>query len=1043
MKIRAILSFLKIAVIFLTLKFIFIPQIIKADSNLILEDFNNFSNFQTNQDLKIEESKLKLNLFSESFSYPDGPPPNEWSVYSSDGKNNWQISNEVLKYTANDYNEARIIYNNLTLKNGEITVDLKTLGGEQLIGIIFRAENENNYYRVVLTSLYKSLEIDKIENGAKEVLASLSENYNINTWYKLKIIFFEKNIKVYVDDVLKLNVDDPTFLSANKIGFWRDGAGGEFDNLVVKSLSGQIESKTFSFSQNIQKVSLSLTGNYSTPLLFLVSNNNGGQFYRIKKNQFFLFPSSGKDFKYKIIFPKGTSENDYLENISFNITFGENSNTQFIYNQSVPIFQYSKEGISAYHGILNPNNLNLYQIINDSKFVQQGIFRKTPESNVIFYYIDASDSSNSKLKAYNLTQKKIEWEFPLQDFSEQTPAIFGDTIYVGSYAKKIFALNVNTGSKLWEFSTNDTISGSPIIESNDTIFLADYGYNNTTTLYAIDKNTRTLKWSFSQPYKLFMSFSLDEDLSLLYVVYADTIKALSINDGSEKWSNSLGIGYITKPPAIAGDKIVVGGDRGITVLNIADGSIIWKQLIGSQTEDGIGATPLVFKEIIYYPTKNDKKIYARSLKDGGLIWSTDVSSWSAVGTFSTPIITEDGYLYLAYNEKVIAINSTDGKIIKEFGPSAWNENNVSIGYGYLIYSNPNEGGKIYVYKTNEEEITVNDSITLDPGDRTITQIYLNNTPVHNFSCVNNSLIFTGIGSLKIKYNSDINLKSYNFGMIFNIDTDNKKISACYSGNGNFSYTLPTNLEFTEVLKNNEIFSRANWSLSKNIITISDHFSTNTYEFVKYSPSFSNFIYFFPLNTIKIQNSTWQPYFEFILPNSEFDLSHLEINFWQKNTDSINKIESVNLNPLKNYETEAFRLEILDKINKKIKVFSKLKEHEIKTGTYFVFIKIYDTHGYSYQSPNYEFTVQKDNNIQSVTNNIESSSSNKKKGEELTFLKKIEEVKKNIFNNKGFLNKNININKASKKIFFYCPILLILLFLIFFIKKRISFKHSAT
>ncbi len=1017
-------------------------------SATISEEFNSLASFSVSQDLTASDSKLKLKTFSENFSYTDGPPPSGWSMYSSDGLNPWQIYSGVLRYPANDYNQSRIIYDNLSIKNGEITVDARALGGEQFVGIMFRVQDEDNYYRVTFSSLYNFIAVHKIVGGVESLVSSKSETYNINTWYTVKVIFFNDNIKVYVNDVLKLDVTDTTFKNSGKIGFWRHGAGADFDNLSVRSLSGQIVSSTHSYSQNIKKVSLSFNGSYSTSPLFLVSNNNGDSFYRIKNSQTLIFPTSGKNFKYKIIFPRGTSTSDYIDNLTFSIYFGEKSSARLIYNQPASYLQYSIEGNAVYKGVLDPNKLSLYHTISNNKFVQQGVFRKKSNGDIVFFYVDMSTPAQSKLKAYNLTQKTLEWEVDLEGFSEQTPAIFGNTIYIGSYAKKMFAIDVDSGTKLWEFATTDTISGSPIIEFNSTLLFNDYGYAGTTTLYAVDTNTHSLKWSFSRPYKEFMSFAVDEDLGLVYVTYADFITAFSLSDGSKVWSKQLGLGFITKSPALSGDKIVVGADRGIAVLDVTDGSIIWSQTIGSNAEDGIGATPTVFEGVIYYPTKNDKKIYARKLSDGSLIWSTDVSSWSASGTFSTPVVTQDGYIYLAYNEKVIVLRASDGAIVKTFGSTAWAENNVSLGYGYMVFTDPSGSGTIYVYRVSEEEFSLGDTITIDPGDRTITKIYLNNSLIDNFSCSNNLLSVSGSGTLKVEYNSDSNLVSSDKGMIFSIDLPNKKIAACYSGTGTFSYRLPSSLKFTEVFKNNSLLSRNNWSISGGVITITDHFSKNVYEFVEYSPSFSDFSYLYPTDKVVIEENKWQPNFELILPASEFTLDKLYIYFWKKDksdSEPQTVIGPIKLNPLITYSSDDFKIEVESAAKRKVRVSLRKRDSRVFPSTYLVYFKFFDIYNYMYQSPTYEFTVEKSENEVASSSQIASISNKygtKKHMDEAKEKDLFSSVKKTV--QKFFSNKSVKQdlgNASSRELgkVLYNFLLIILIIFLILIARRIYKK----
>ena len=70
-----------------------------------------------------------------------------------------------------------------------------------------------------------------------------------------------------------------------------------------------------------------------------------------------------------------------------------------------------------------------------------------------------------------------------------SPAIGSDgTVYVGSYDKKLYAINGKTGVKLWEFETGDRVFSSPAIGSDGTVYVGSYAKK----LYAIKTDSTGL-----------------------------------------------------------------------------------------------------------------------------------------------------------------------------------------------------------------------------------------------------------------------------------------------------------------------------------------------------------------------------------------------------------------------------------------------------------------------------------------------------------------------------------------------------------------------
>jgi hypothetical protein len=84
------------------------------------------------------------------------------------------------------------------------------------------------------------------------------------------------------------------------------------------------------------------------------------------------------------------------------------------------------------------------------------------------------------------------WEFETGGYVLSSPAIGSDgTVYVGSYDKKLYAINGKSGVKLWEFETGDGeygVSSSPAIGSDGTVYVG----SNDKKLYAIKTDSKGL-----------------------------------------------------------------------------------------------------------------------------------------------------------------------------------------------------------------------------------------------------------------------------------------------------------------------------------------------------------------------------------------------------------------------------------------------------------------------------------------------------------------------------------------------------------------------
>jgi eukaryotic-like serine/threonine-protein kinase len=86
-----------------------------------------------------------------------------------------------------------------------------------------------------------------------------------------------------------------------------------------------------------------------------------------------------------------------------------------------------------------------------------------------------------------------QWEFILGGRDGSSPVIGVDgTVYVGSFDRKVYALNGKTGSKKWEFKTGREVYHSPVIGADGTVYVG----SADKKVYALNGKTGAKKWEF-------------------------------------------------------------------------------------------------------------------------------------------------------------------------------------------------------------------------------------------------------------------------------------------------------------------------------------------------------------------------------------------------------------------------------------------------------------------------------------------------------------------------------------------------------------------
>jgi PKD repeat protein len=113
-----------------------------------------------------------------------------------------------------------------------LSMDIKSLDNDR-IGFVFRYQDPLNFYLFSWQNEGSARFLKKFVDGIETTLASDGVTYNIGQTYQLAMVSDSSSIKVYVDQVLVFDIDDPTF-AMGKAGLYCWGNENSFwDNFKV------------------------------------------------------------------------------------------------------------------------------------------------------------------------------------------------------------------------------------------------------------------------------------------------------------------------------------------------------------------------------------------------------------------------------------------------------------------------------------------------------------------------------------------------------------------------------------------------------------------------------------------------------------------------------------------------------------------------------------------------------------------------------------------------------------------------------------------
>jgi outer membrane protein assembly factor BamB len=224
----------------------------------------------------------------------------------------------------------------------------------------------------------------------------------------------------------------------------------------------------------------------------------------------------------------------------------------------------------------------------------------------------ADPSHTGAVTGGTLITPNLLWSYPTSNrpgASENSPAISNGILYVGSVDGNLYALDATSGTKLWNYSTGNTIDSSPAVY-NGIVYVGALGF------YALNATNGEKIWNSSSDYIMSSPTIVN---GVVYFAGSHTVYALNAENGMMLWNNSVSSSnwQIVSSPAVANGIVYIGSDdHNLYALNATDGSQLWVYPTSSYVE----SSPTVANGIAYV-ISDDENLYALNTTNGEKLWS--------------------------------------------------------------------------------------------------------------------------------------------------------------------------------------------------------------------------------------------------------------------------------------------------------------------------------------------------------------------------------------------------------------------------------------
>ncbi|EAR01319.1 PQQ-binding-like beta-propeller repeat protein [Maribacter sp. HTCC2170] len=231
-----------------------------------------------------------------------------------------------------------------------------------------------------------------------------------------------------------------------------------------------------------------------------------------------------------------------------------------------------------------------------------------------------------------IAAQEMAWQFKTQDRVYSSAAIDENLVYIGSGDQHLYAVNKKTGKEVWKYKTEGAVHSSPTVWNNLVCVGSDDG-----NLYAIDKTSGKLIWKFAsggeKMYDLwdyYRSSPTGKGETIYWGSGDGNMYAINAQTGDLTWKYTTD-GIIHASSVVKDDKVFIGSyDGNFYCLNANSGELEWKfKTIGAQyfPKGEIQKAALVKDDVVYFGSR-DYNIYALNAKTGIGIWNMrEPSGW--------------------------------------------------------------------------------------------------------------------------------------------------------------------------------------------------------------------------------------------------------------------------------------------------------------------------------------------------------------------------------------------------------------------------------
>lgn len=263
-------------------------------------------------------------------------------------------------------------------------------------------------------------------------------------------------------------------------------------------------------------------------------------------------------------------------------------------------------------------------------------------------------STEGMLYAIDLASGAKKWEYKTESGFSASPAVSNGRVYAGDMEGRFYCLDAATGQRTWHFDTEGEINSSANFHGRHVLF-----GSQDARLYCLDAETGRLVWKYESADQIRSSPTIAGNQT--FVAGCDgRLHIVDLNTGKQTASVDLK-GPTGCTPAVLDRAVYVGTEgRDFFAIDWTQAKVLWRYE-NPQRSAPIRSSAAVTPELVIFGSR-DKQVHALDTKTGQARWSFTTRGQ----VDSSPVIVGSRVFIGSSDGRLYALDLATGRAVWQF-----------------------------------------------------------------------------------------------------------------------------------------------------------------------------------------------------------------------------------------------------------------------------------------------------------------------------------------------------------------------------------------